>query len=167
MSAPRDPDLDQLAAGELDDVDDRILSAVAARYSEVDPMPSGLVDRVQFGITLDALHGEIAELERGSMVGVRSDNATEAQTVTFTSSTLSLMITISPTSADEARIDGWVVPGAGAVVDLRLVDGLLSETADADGRFVFHAVRRGFAQFIVRLPGDDTRPPVITPSIEV
>jgi hypothetical protein len=167
MSEPQNQDVDRLAVGELDDVDARTLSAVADIYSERDPMPSGLVDRLKFGITLDALHAEIAELERGTMAGVRSDNATEAQTITFTSASLSLMITISPTSVDQARIDGWVVPGVGAVVELRVVDGVLSETADADGRFVFDAVRRGFAQFIVRLPEEDSRPPVITPSIEI
>jgi hypothetical protein len=167
MSSPESDDLDRLAAAPLDEADAQTLAAVAGLYSTLDPVPTGLVDRVQFGITLDALHAEIADLARGGMVGVRSDNATEAQTVTFTSPSLSLTITISPASAEEARIDGWVVPGEGAVVELRLVDGVLSRTADADGRFVFDAVRRGFAQFIVRQSGDDSRPPVITPSIEV
>ena len=36
---------------------------------------------------------------------------------------------------------------------------------DSDGRFVFDDVPRGFAQFVLRSPGE--RPPVVTPSIEL
>ena len=59
-----------------------------AVYDALDPVPAGLVDRIQFGITLDALHAEIAELQRsGELLGVRGDSTAEAQTITFTSAT--------------------------------------------------------------------------------
>jgi hypothetical protein len=168
MTSPERPSLAELEAGQIDDVDVHALAEVADLYSSLDPVPAGLVERVQFGITLDALHAEIAELQRsGGLVGVRSDNATDAQTVTFTSASLSLMITITPTSADRARIDGWATPGDGVSVELRTVDGVLSQTADADGRFVFDDVPRGLVQFLVRQPGTQANPPVITPSIEI
>jgi hypothetical protein len=168
MTTPHDAELDRLAAGEIDDTDVRVLDQLAHLYDTLDPVPAGLVERIAFGITLDALHAEIADLQRtGDLAGVRSGEATEAQTVTFTSASLSLMITVSPLSAELARIDGWVAPGDGASVELRTATERMERTADADGRFVFENAPRGLGQFVVRLPGqDEPHPPVITPSIE-
>ena len=93
------PDLDELAAGEIDATDLENLARVATLYDTLDPVPPGLVDRIQFGITLDALHAEIAELTRsGDLVGVRGEATSEAQNVTFTSASLSTMVTITPTA---------------------------------------------------------------------
>src|SRR3954470_4345234 len=97
--------LDALASEPIDAEDERVLERMAALFDRLDPVPTGLVDRITFGITLDALHAEIAELQRtGDLAGVRSTGATEAKTVTFTSASLSLMITISTTSAEMSRI---------------------------------------------------------------
>src|SRR4051794_26311094 len=105
MNAPRRPSLSELAAGTIDASDIAVLRKVSGLYAELDPVPGGLIDRISSGITLDALHAEIAELQRsGELVGVRSD-ATEAQTVTFTSSSLTTMVTITVISGDRARID--------------------------------------------------------------
>lgn len=165
--SPR-PSLIELAAGQIDAEDARVLVRVADLYDSVDPVPAGLVERVQFGITLDALHAEIAELQRtGDLAGVRSDERTDAQTVTFTSASLTTMVTITLTSADRARLDGWVAPGGGLSIELRLEDGSQHTTADADGRFVFDDVPRGLAQFILRPPTGTSQAPVITPSIEI
>ena len=161
------PDLDELAAGEIDATDLENLARVATLYDTLDPVPPGLVDRIQFGITLDALHAEIAELTRsGDLVGVRGEATSEAQNVTFTSASLSTMVTITPTAADRVRIDGWIAPGAGVAVELRIATDVLTTTADADGRFVFEDVPRGLAQFTLRAPAAGT-PPVVTPSIEL
>ena len=126
-----------------------------------------MVDRISFGITLDALHAEIAELQRsGDLVGVRSDEMTDAQTITFTSSTMTTMVTITSTSGDAVRIDGWISPGAGVAVELRLASGSLHATANEDGRFVFEDVPRGLAQFVLR-PGEASGGAVVTPSIKL
>jgi hypothetical protein len=168
MSNPTDAELEALAAGMIDAEDERALSLIAGLYSRLDPVPGGLVDRINFGITLDAVNAEIAELQRsGELAGVRSDNAAEVQNVTFTSASLTLMITISPVSADRARVDGWVAPGGGVTVELRSADGTLTQLADSNGRFVFDHAPRGLTQFLVRSPGSDPRPPVVTPSIEI
>jgi hypothetical protein len=167
MTSAEHPSLDELAAGSIDELDIRNLGRIAQMYATLDPVPSGLVERVQFGITLDALHGEIAELQRsGSLAGVRSDGVTATETVTFTSASLSIMVTITPLAGERARIDGWIAPGETASVELRLREDTLTREADEDGRFVFEDVPRGLAQFVVRLPGDQ-RLPVITPSIEI
>jgi hypothetical protein len=169
MSAksPR-PGLAELAAASVDDEDVRVLQRVAAVYAAVDPVPSGLVDRIAFGMTLDALHAEIAELQRsGELVGVRSSDSVEAQSVTFTSSNLTTMVTISVVSADRVRIDGWAAPGRGLSVELRVGDQSMQTTADEDGRFVFEDVPRGLAQFVLRPASVGGQPPVITPAIEI
>jgi hypothetical protein len=167
MSTPPRSSLDELAAGEIDDTDVQILARTAALFDRLDPVPVGLVDRVRFGITLDALHGELAQLQRtGGLVGVRSDGTAEAQTVTFTSASLSTMVTVTPSGQDRVRVDGWVAPGGGVTVELRIVDRTLSTTADSDGRFVFDDVPHGLGQFIVR-PTQSGQPSVITPSIEL
>jgi hypothetical protein len=165
MTNPR-PGEDELSGGSIDALDLGVLDRIEALYAQLDPVPSGLVERVQFGITLEALHAEIAELQRSAdLAGVRSDGVTDAQTITFTSARLTTMVTISPISAELARIDGWVVPGAGVTVELRTVSGVSTTTADSEGRFVFESVERGMAQFVLRATDDAT--PVITPSIEL
>jgi hypothetical protein len=166
MSAP-DP-LDDLAAGELDQADEQVLLQLAGVYRQLDPVPAGLVERIQFGITLDALHAELAELQRTDLLaGVRGEDTANAQTVTFTSANLTTMVTITVLSAERVRIDGWAAPGGGVHVELRVRDDVLRTTADADGRFVFDDVPRGLAQFVVRHPAPSTLPPVMAPPIEL
>jgi hypothetical protein len=157
-----------LAAAPLDEVDLALLDRLAAEYAQTDPVPDGLVERVQFAMTLDALHAEIAQLTRmDDLVGARAEAASEAQTVTFTSSSTSTMITVTPTGADRARIDGWATDAAGIAVELRTVDGSLHTQADEDGRFVFEDVPRGMVQFVLRHPEDTALPPVVTPALEI
>ncbi|HKC27006.1 MAG TPA: hypothetical protein VKB75_03245 [Jatrophihabitans sp.] len=168
MSNPRRPSVDELAAGPIDEQDVDALARMAAMYNALDPVPAGLVDRIQFGITLDALHAEIAELQRGGdLVGVRSGVDGDVQTITFTSAALTTMVTIVPTSADRVRIDGWIAPGGGIAVELRGEDATRQTVADADGRFVFDDVPHGLAQFVLRPVDNGSSGPVVTPSIEV
>lgn len=171
--SPQDvPDAEyELALGLLDDADERLLRELAAVHQAVDPVPDGLVGRLQFGVTLDELEAEVARLQRmvAEPAGARAGDAdaAAAQTVTFTSASLTTMITITPVGPDRARIDGWVAPGGGVSVVLRTVGGQLETTADDDGRFVFDDVPRGLAQFVLRPPGPPAAQSVITPSIEL
>jgi hypothetical protein len=168
MSPDLPPTRAELAAGPLDDSDRRVLQHLAQLFEQSDPMPKGLGERTKFAISLDALHAEVAELQRSdSLAGVRGDDAAGAQTVTFTSATLTTMITITPTSIDGVRIDGWIAPGGGVAVELRSVDQSLPTTADGDGRFVFEHVGHGLVRFVLRPPAPADAPPVVTPSIEI
>src|SRR5579875_3433113 len=157
-----------LAAEPIDDVDLALLDLLAAEYDSADPVPDGLIERVQFAMTLDALNAEIAQLTRmDDLVGARAEAASGTQTVTFTSESTSTMITVTPTGADRARIDGWATDGAGVAVELRTVAGSLHTEADDDGRFVFDDVPRGMVQFVVRHPENAGLPPVVTPALEI
>ena len=162
------PSLSALAAAPIDDVDLAVLDQLAAAYADADPVPDGLLERLQFAITLDALHAEIAQLTRlDDLVGARAEAAAEIRTVTFTSQSMSTMVTITPMTGDRVRIDGWATDGAGVEVELRTVTTRQTTTADDDGRFVFEDVPRGMAQFVLRHPGDSARPPVVTPALEI
>jgi hypothetical protein len=160
--------VEQLAAEPIEPADLELLDRIAVLHAALDPVPDGLIERLQFGITLDALHAEIAQLQRvDDLAGARGAEATEVQTITFTSSQLTTMVTISPIAAGRVRIDGWAAPGGGLDVELRIVGGQLQTRADADGRFVFEDVPKGLAQFVLRSPEGSAQAPVITPSIDL
>ena len=162
-------DIEQLAASPIDDVDGRVLHDLAGIYDALDPVPDGLVERLQFAVTLDALHAELAELQHLDFAGARGDDvgATEVQTVTFTSESLTTMVTITHAGLDRVRLDGWIAPGGGVAVELRATGARMQTTADDDGRFVFEDVPRGLAQFVLRPPTTDEQRPVITPAIDL
>ncbi len=101
-----------------------------------------------------------------SLAGARGE-ATDVQTITFTSSGLTTMVTITKSDAEHVRIDGWAAPGGGLQVLLRGSAGELRTTADSNGRFVFEDVPRGLVQFVLRAPEGTAAAPVITPSVEL
>lgn len=158
--------LDSLAAESIDDQDVAVLRAIATMYSAEDPVPPGLIERLQFEITLEALDAEIASLQRLDVLAGARGTSDEVQTVTFTSTNLTTMVTISPSSLDRVRIDGWAAPGGGVSVELRVGDAQLRAVADADGRFVFEDVPRGLAQFVLRNPAGAATA-VVTPALEI
>lgn len=165
MTTSDERELDALAAEPLDEFDEEALGRIAALYTTADPVPANLVDRIAFGITLDALHAELAELERSpGLAGVRTDEAV-ADTVTFTSASLTVMVTMSVSSVETARIDGWISPSAEHIVELRTPGGNLRTESDEDGRFVLEGVTRGLIQFTFRDP--DGGHPVVTPALEI
>jgi hypothetical protein len=160
--------VEQLAAGAVDETDLRILRHMAELYERADPVPTGLVERIQFGITLDALHAEIAQLQRSAeLTGVRSSGAPDTQSITFTSTSLTTMVTITVLSADYVRVDGWLAPVGEVSVELRTRDRTFSVTSDPDGRFVFESVPRGLAQFAMHRGAGEDGPGVVTPTIEI
>ncbi len=122
-------------------------------------MPFDLVERIDFALAVAELEADIAELTRGELVGVRSE---ETDSVTFTSGSLSLMVT-TVRSAHHVRIDGWVT-SPGAEVDVVGEGVTRTVTADATGRFSLDEIPRGRAHFVVRREGYR---PVITPSMEI
>jgi hypothetical protein len=143
----------------LDATDQRILARMATLYATIDPVPSDLVDRIDFALAVAELEADIAELTRSELVGVRGD---ETDSVTFTSGSLSLMLT-TVRAAHHVRIDGWVT-SPGAEVDVVGEGVTRTATADGAGRFSLEEIPRGRAHFVVRREGYR---PVITPSMEI
>jgi hypothetical protein len=159
----------RLAASTLDTVDDRVLEQVAQLYDRIDPVPAGLTDTIKFAITWGALEAEIARMEflDSNLAGHRSDDATAVRTITFSTATLTTMVTMTPTASDRIRIDGWIAPCGEMTVELRIGTDVRQTQADSDGRFVFDDVPHGAGQFLLRPPGADNQRPIITPSINI
>ena len=166
MTTPDPAVWETLASGPLDDVDDSILRRLAVVYDVTDPVPDGLVERLRFAVTLDALNAELAELQQQDGL-VASRGPDETKTLTFTSTDLTTMVTIAESGPDRVRIDGWCAPGGGMSVELRQPTVSVEVEADSDGRFVFDDVSHGLTRFVVRAPEPTSRPPVITPAVEL
>lgn len=143
----------------LDATDARILTHLATLHDTIDPVPPGLFERIDIALAVAELEADLAELTLGELAGVRGE---ETDSVTFTSGSLSLMVT-TVVSAHHARIDGWVTAPA-AEVDVVAQGVTRTVTTDHTGRFSVDAVPRGHAHFVVRRDGYR---PVITPSVEL
>ena len=159
----------ELAGQPLDPSDFALLNSLRAHYDETDPVPDGLVERIQFELTLDALHAEVATLMQVDTAGagVRSAATEEVRTITFTSESLTTMVTVTPQPDDTVRVDGWAASGAGIRVELMLPEGPRETYADDDGRFVFEDVPSGLAKFVMHVPRGEEFWTVLSPTIEL
>jgi hypothetical protein len=157
-----------LADEPLDAYDARILARINQLYSELDPVPADLVDRLQFAISLDALEVELAELQLSSseLVAARAEPASAVKTLTFSSDSLTTTVNISSDGPDRIRIDGWIAPGGISVVELHQGSVIRQVPADEDGRFVFTDVEHALTRFLIRPQSDDALP-VATPAVEI
>jgi len=162
----RRPSISELAAAQVDVDDVRILDRVAAMYETLDPVPTSLIERIQFGITLDALHAEIAQLQRSNdLEGVRSEEPTQAQTSRSRApASPRWSPSRNPRRSSPHRRMGC--PGqrrGGRTAARRRVQHVV---ADEDGRFVFDDVLVTW-QFVLRRPDATEQRPVITPRLSV
>lgn len=158
------------AALALDDADEALLAAIAALYTEADPVPEGLIERIQFELTLDALQAEVATLTQLDLAasGTRSASTEEVRTITFTAEAVTTLVTISPQPEGSVRVDGWAVPGAGLEVEVLLTDGSRRTEADDDGRFVLDGLPTGLAKFVLHTLDDAGDPcTVVSPTIDL
>ena len=167
----------ELAAGALDPADERVLAMLARASDEFDPVPAGLVDRVQFALALDEVYDEVARLQRmtepADLVGARSAEAAEQVCrITFTADAATVMVTLTPSGPGQVRVDGWLaaagdLPAAGWSVRIRADGRNWQADVDADGRFSVDAVPRGLAQLVFAPPAQADRHAVITPTFEL
>jgi hypothetical protein len=145
--------------------DDAALLAELGRVvAMVDPVPPGLVERVQFALELEDLDVEVARWERNDrLAGVRS--IVDQGTITFTVSDLTVMINLTKTGRCH-RIDGWLVPAGEHGVEVRVAEHGSSRTvADEGGRFVLDNVPRGTTQIVISVGGASSHRTVVTPAI--
>jgi hypothetical protein len=139
--------------------DDRTLLAdLRAMWEEIDPAPPDLATRALFRLEVEAvlaadtLEAELMRLEEPlSLAGVRStETASEtASSITFSSTSLTVMVTVSPATAQRRRLDGWIAPSAALRIELRTTVGVEETRADDDGRFVFAEVPAGLVQLTI------------------
>lgn len=158
-----------LAAETLGADDAALIASIRTEWEERDALPDGLIERIQFALTLDALHAEVATLTRLDLAtsGARGGDTEAVRTVTFTSQTLVTMVSLTQQPDGSVRIDGWTVPEQGSSDGLRVEVLLAQDTratqADGDGRFVFESVPTGMAKFVLHHDGRT----VLSPALEI
>ncbi len=154
------------AAAEAVSADDvALLEQLSSLWQQHDPVPAGLVGRIEFALTLDALETEVATLTQPDLApsGSRSGDTEAVRTVTFTSETLDTMVTLTDAPDGTVRVDGWIAPGSAMRVEVLLDGSRLEVESDDDGRFVLESVPKGLAKFALH-PGSRT---VLSPAIEL
>ncbi len=163
---------DQLR-GEEDAVGTRVLAGeLRQMWERLDPVPSGLADRVAFALEADGLTDDDLDLELELMrlqqpqttgAGARGDD--EVRTVTFGSESMTVMLAISDVEGGH-RIDGWVAPGGRRGIEVRTSDGASRRECDETGRFALAFVPPGHFQLV--LVGDgavNATRAVVTPAL--
>jgi hypothetical protein len=152
-----------------------LLASLRTMWDDADPMPADLVDRIVFTLQISDLEVELMRLhEAMEPAGVRGIGAETAGTITFSSTSLTVMLTVTGDGAGLRRVDGWLAPAAALRVELRLDpcqgDHVRHTVADDDGRFSFDDAPAGLVQLRIH-PTDDAvlalERPVVTPAVQI
>lgn len=157
--------------------DGHLLTLIAAMFEAADPVPAGLVERIRFSVALAGLDGdpdsELARLTEHETALARGAPE-QSRTITFDSTSLTIMIRIDANADGTVRVDGWIAPPHRCRVELAMTAGPITTEADADGRFAFLSVPRGTTRIVVRPPeqsAGESRPgpfgmkTVVTPAL--
>jgi hypothetical protein len=144
--------------------DDADLRALRGMWERLDPPPAGMSTRICVALQVDELEAELFTMDE--LVGARGEE--RVRTITFSSTSLVVMITISD-DGPLARVDGWIDDGGGLPVELRIGDDVHRTEADEHGRFVLDGLPHGMAQ--LSFPPSPVRPAmrsaVVTPAIQI
>jgi len=71
------------------------------------------LDRVTFALALEDIDLEVLRMrEESNPAAVGGTREERSRTITFDSDSLTIMISLSPSDADDIRIDGWLAPPA-------------------------------------------------------
>jgi hypothetical protein len=161
------PDADLPSADEpLDDSDFGLLGEIRDMFAAADPMPAELPDRIRFLLAFRDLEIEVARLaaEQDELVAARGTE--QSRTITFDSTSLTIMIRIDANKDGTVRVDGWLAPAQRREIEMKCAADPLSVTSDEQGRFAFPRVPRGTAQLVVRPTGpEETGRSVVTPAL--
>ncbi|MFT4085305.1 MAG: hypothetical protein QM638_22205 [Nocardioides sp.] len=160
-----------------------LLRVVRRAYAEHDPVPEGLIERMQTAAASEALSGldfelmllvESSENPGDALAGTRSVRRPEtdevgasAYTLRFVHGEVDVLVRIAPDQHDTSRIDGWVVPPEPLTVRaVRDGGGTTGVVLGDTGRFELTDLAPG----LVRLrfePHDGSRVPFLTPTFEI
>jgi hypothetical protein len=147
----------------MDDIDLAILDALGRILAEADPVPPNLIGDIDFSLSLAAMNAELAALTTEA-AAVRTQGPETAESVTFTSSTMTLMVVIGRDEG-QIRLDAWV-SGGGITIELIHGSDRRSAISDVNGRVSWFPVQPGLARFLIAPLMAGGRP-VITPAIEL
>lgn len=152
-----------------------VYDALEQMWSERDPMPSGLVERMQAVAQAEValadtdLDYELMMLvERSAqLAGTRS--TTTSYTLRFATGDLDLLVRAGGGEGDTTRLDGWIVPPAPVAVRATQVGGAERSwevDVDAQGRFEFPELPSGLYRLFLT-PADPDAKPFGTPAFEI
>ena len=160
---------------------DELLGLVRQAYVAGDPVPGGLISRMQAaaagaaeesGLGLDLELMLLVESSTGEAAGVRSAAPTSprsAYTLRFAQSGVDVLVRIASDTDTTARLDGWVVPGSPMTVRAIRADDvrtpIVAVTLGDSGRFELTSLPAG----LIRLrfePADGTSA-FLTPTFEI
>ncbi len=151
---------------------DAMLDRIHEMWSAVDPVPDGLVARMQAAAAAEVelaatdLDYELLMLiERSTqLAGTRSASTT--YTLRFGADGLDLLVRVAP-EADATRLDGWIVPPEPVAVRMERDDGQSWQTStDSHGRFTLADLPKGLYRLFVEPESPDGRP-FGTPTFEI
>ncbi|MBO0841728.1 MAG: hypothetical protein J2O46_00970 [Nocardioides sp.] len=158
-----------------------LLGLVRQAYVEGDPVPTGLVARMQAavaGAAEEAGLGLDLELmllvESSGAAAVRSTAAPGAKgraayTLRFERAGIDVLVRVAPDGDDTARLDGWVVPAEPVTVRVVRADKVAAVVAaepSGSGRFELSGLPTGLVR--LRFEAQDSgRPTFLTPTFEI
>ncbi len=139
--------------------DAALFARLRAVWSEVDPMPVDLVDRMVATVAVEDLSREYALLtlvEQAQRSAVRGEasHTTNSSTLQFSDGSTSVLLHVTATETGSRRIDGWVDAAALAI---RLAQGDTEFSAEPGehGRFAFDSVTPGVSRLRLVVRGND------------
>jgi hypothetical protein len=152
---------------------EQLLEVVRSAYEANDPVPDGLVSRMQTAVAFAAhdlglrLELELMTLleQSSSLAGTRGESTTRSvYTLRFVHGQVDLLLRVAP-EGERSRIDGWVVPPEPMTVRVLREGTVLAALVSETGRFDVPDVPVGLVR--LRLEPHDDRPPFVTPTFEI
>jgi hypothetical protein len=151
-------------------------------YDLLDPVPTGLADRVGFALEVEGLASGADDLDLELMRLVQEESAStgsrgdQVRTITFGSESATVMLALTDVEGG-FRVDGWVAPGGRRQVGVRTGQGTHDVESDESGRFTVPLVPPGHFQLVLEAgtaagpgdvsgcPGPTARRAVVTPAL--
>lgn len=160
---------------------EELLGLVRQAYVAGDPVPGGLISRMQAaaagaaeesGLGLDLELMLLVESSGAEAAGVRSAapaSARSAYTLRFAQSGVDVLVRVASDTDTTARLDGWVVPGSPMTVRALRADDIrtpiVAVTLGASGRFELTSLPAGLIR--LRFEPADGSSAFLTPTFEI
>lgn len=154
------------------------LADMAAMWDAIDPVPEGLIARMQ---TLAAVEAELVASDLDYELMLLVERSTElagargsaAYTLRFAYDDVDLLVRAAGSNGvPKTRLDGWIVPPGDITVRAQFVskdnaaDPEFECQVDANGRFEFSELPTGMVRLWL-MPGGDGAKPFATPTFEI